>query len=106
MMDLRAFRAEQPYYDYEIQVFRLGNTALVAWVGKPFVEAQLHLKLHSPAAFTMVAHMPNGYVGYIPTPEALQRGGYETWTSNWSKFQPEALEQIGDAAIELVNGLF
>jgi len=106
MMDLKANRARQPYFDYEIQVFQLGNTAIVAWVGEPFVEAQLQLKLHSPAAFTMVAHMSNGYVGYIPTREALRRGGFETRTANWSKLVPEALESITEASLELLQELF
>lgn len=105
-LDLKATQDEDPFCDYEIQAFRIGNLALVTLMGEPFVEVQLRIKMASPAKYTFVAHFCNGYVGYIPTAEALQRGGYETWTANWSKFQPEALEQIGDAAIALLHKLF
>lgn len=103
MMDLRDVRAGKPYYDYEIQLFRLGSLAIPAWVGEPFVEAQLRLKRHSPARWTMVAHMSNGYVGYIPTVEALARGGYETRAANHSKLAVDALETITDATLEMLE---
>ena len=73
MLDLYESRRQLPYYDYEVQAFRLGDSALVALTGEPFVEGQLQIKLHSPAPYTLVAHMCNGYVGYIPTRQALER---------------------------------
>jgi len=75
-------------------------------MGEPFVEAQLRIKLESPAPYTFVAHFCNGYVGYVPTLDAFSRGGYETRTANWSKLQPEALETIVNSAIELLEKLF
>jgi hypothetical protein len=105
-LDLKATQDNNPYCDYEIQAFRLGDFALVTLMGEPFVEIQLRIKLESPAPYTFVAHFCNGYAGYIPTADALQRGGYETRTSNWSKFQPDALEQIGDAAVGLLQKLW
>jgi len=105
-LDLQATQDRDSYCDYEIQALRVGDFALVALMGEPFVEVQLRIKQQSRARYTQVVHFSNGYAGYIPTADALRRGGYETWTSNWSKFQPEALEQIGEAAIGLVNGLF
>lgn len=71
-----------------------------------FVEAQLRLKMESPAARTFVANMSNGYAGYVPTARALERGGYETWTSSNSKLVPEALDMIVDSSVELLDGLF
>ena len=105
-LDLRDAQERDPYCDYEIQAVRVGDFALVTLMGEPFVEVQLRIKRASPAPFTFVAHFCNGYAGYVPTAEALQRGGYETRTGNWSKFQPDALERIGDAAVALVKGLF
>jgi hypothetical protein len=61
-----------PNWDYEIQAFRIGDFALVALDGTVFVEAQLRLKMESPAARTFVANMSNGYAGYVPTPRALE----------------------------------
>jgi hypothetical protein len=105
-MDLMEHYRRDPFFDYFIQVFRLGNTAVVAVPGEPFVEEQLRIKLESPAAYTFTAHMSNLYVGYIPTAEAFQRGGYETRTGAGSKLAPEALRLIGDNVLEMLRELF
>jgi len=97
---------KDPGWDYEIQAFRIGDFALVAWNGTVFVEAQLRLKMASPAARTFVADMSNGYAGYVPTRQALERGGYETWTSSNSKLAPEALDMIVDSSLDLFDRLF
>ena len=101
----RVFRKD-PYWGFEIQAFRIGDFALVAWNGTVFVEAQLRLKMESPAARTFVANMSNGYAGYVPTALALECGGYETWTSSNSKLVPEALDMIVDSSVELLGSLF
>jgi len=105
-IDLAEHVKKSPMFDYPIQVFRLGNTALVSVPGEPFVEEQLRIKLASPAAFTFMAHMSNAYVGYIPTLQAFARGGYETRTGQGSKLAPEALNMIGDAVIGMLKELF
>ena len=108
VLDFAATRARQPYYDYEVQAIRIGDSAIVALTGEPFVEGQLRLKLESPFARTFAAHMSNGYIGYVPTPEALRRGGsrsFETRTSNWCKLVPEALDMVVDKALVLLRQL-
>ena len=105
-IDLDRLVRQDPYFDYEIQAFRIGDFALVAWNGTVFVEAQLRLKMESPAARTFVANMSNGYAGYVPTRRALERGGYETWTSSNSKLAPEALDMIVDSSVDLLGRLF
>ena len=105
-VDLALHRARQPWYDYEVQAFRIGDIALVALTGEPFSEGQLELKLRSPARYTMVAHMSNGYVGYIPTPAAIARGGFETNTAHWSKLVPDALQTIVDTSVGLLKEMF
>ena len=105
-LDLDLNRQRRPYYDYEIQVIRIGDAAIVALVGEPFVEGQLRVKLESPAPFTFVAHNCNGFVGYLPTVEAFAHGGYETRTGNWSKLAPDALDIVVDETVALLRGLF
>jgi len=105
-VDLALHRARQSWYDYEVQAFRIGDVALLALTGEPFVEGQLEIKLRSPARYTQVAHMSNGYVGYIPTPAAIARGGFETVTSHWSKLVPEALQTIVDTSVGLLEEMF
>lgn len=83
---------------YEIQTFRVGDTVLVGLPGEPFVECGLEVKLRSPWANTFVVHMVTQYIGYIPTPQALARGGHEANTTYWAKLAPEAFDLIVDAA--------
>lgn len=92
--------------DYEIQVLRIGNIALVGLPGEPFVEGQLRIKMSSPTYPTYVAHATTQYVGYLPTREAFKRGGHEVATSYWSKLVPEALDIVVDGAIETLNEVF
>jgi neutral ceramidase len=92
--------------DYEIQALRVGDTAFVGLPGEPFVEGQLAIKLASPAYPTYVAHCTTEYVGYIPTKEALIRGGHEVNTRYWAKLQPEALDAIVENAVEALQAIF
>jgi len=96
----------QPELDYEIQVFRVGDTAFVSLPGEPFVEGGLRIKLASPAYPTYIVHMTTKYVGYIPTKEALARGGHEVATSYWAKLVPEALDMVVEAAVGLLHEVF
>ncbi|MBU4198766.1 MAG: hypothetical protein KKG09_10625, partial [Verrucomicrobia bacterium] len=105
-LDLHKYTETHRVFPYEIQAFRIGNLALVSWMGEPFVEAQLALKLKSPAPYTFVAHLSNGYVGYVPTRLAFRHGGFETRTANWSKLQPGALEAIEKKSVTLLRKLF
>jgi hypothetical protein len=95
-------------FDYEIQVFRIGETAIVGLPGEPFVEGQIALKTDSPAAFVQVAHMASHYVGYLPTEQAFRREGHETNSdvTYWSKLAPGSLETAVEAARELIEELF
>jgi hypothetical protein len=91
---------------YEIQVLRIGDTAIVGLPGEPFVELQLAIKMASPAAFTYVAHCTTHYVGYVPTREALGRGGHEATTRFWAKLVPEAADTIVKAATDMLKDVF
>jgi len=105
MVDLHEQYERNPRYSYEIQVLRIGDAVVVGLPGEPFAEGGLAIKLASPSPYTIIAHNTQ-FAGYIPTREAFTRGGYETMTSNWSKFAPEALERIVEAALNVLNELF
>ncbi len=99
-------RRRDTLLDYEIQAFRVGDTAFVGLPGEPFVEGQLAIKLASPAYPTYVAHCCTEYVGYIPTADALRRGGHEVNTRYWAKLTPEALDLIVASATDALRELF
>lgn len=102
-LDMQRIREQEPEYDYLIQAFRIGDLAMLGLGGEPFVESQLRIKRESPAAFTFVGHMSTGFVGYLPTPEAIANGGYE---AEWHTLAPEALDIVTEASIGLLRELF
>ena len=104
-LDLEQMMAESDEFEYEIQVVRIGDLAIVVLPGEPFVEGQLEIKQRSPFARTFVAHMSNRYVGYIPTPEAIRRGGYEVGPWGASKLAEGALQTIVDRSVGMLEGL-
>jgi hypothetical protein len=101
-------RRREPRFPYEVQVLRLGDTAVVGLPGEPFVEGQLAIKTTSPAPFCFVAHLTTQYVGYLPTREAYARGGHEAnaEVTYWAKLAPGCLETVVAKARELVGELF
>ncbi len=99
-------RQRNPNLDYEIQALRIGDTAIVGLPGEPFVEGGLRIKLGSPSYPTFIAHCTTHYVGYVPTKEALERGGHEVNTRYWAKLVPEALDLVVEGAVELLNEIF
>jgi hypothetical protein len=106
VLDVEKQMQQSPYFDYEIQTLRIGDIAIAALPGEPFVEGQLQIKLESPTYPTYIAHMSNIYAGYIPTEEGLRRGGFETRPSNWSKLGPPALGMIVEKTGAMFNELF
>jgi len=101
-------RKRSPLFDYEVQVFRVGDAAIVGLPGEPFVEGQLAIKTASPAPFVQVAHMASHYIGYLPTREACQRDGHESNAdvTYWAKLAPGALEAVVDNARDLIGEIF
>ncbi|MDD5727836.1 MAG: hypothetical protein PHV59_04645 [Victivallales bacterium] len=110
LIGLAAEIKRQKSFNYQVQVFRIGNCALVGLPGEPFVEGQLLIKGKSPAKRTLVAHCVNQYAGYIPIKNAFQypagRRGHEVNTCSWSKLDAGALEQITEQAISMLEEMF
>ncbi len=63
--------------DVEIQVMAIGPIALVAVSAEPFAEYAKPLESASPFLHTIPIGNANGDVGYIPTVQAFQEGGFE-----------------------------
>ena len=106
LVSVACMRRRSPVFDYEIQAFRIGDTAIVGLPGEPFIEGQLAIKIGSPAASTFVAHAANQYVGYVPMRDAYPRGGHEVDCSYWAKLAPGALEAIVDRSVALIEEMF
>lgn len=85
----------------EVQVFRLGDVALVAAPGEVFTEIGLEVKRRSPLQDTFFAAYTNGSIGYVPVPEAYLEGGYEV--SHACRVDPPAARLIVEGCLGLLK---
>lgn len=90
-------------YTYEVQLFRIGPLAIVGWAGEPFVEAQLDVKLTSPAPWTFVAHFANDQAVYLPTKLAYKGGGGEV---DVARLAEGCLETVQDKTKTFLRELY
>lgn len=96
---------EQPFVDAEVQIITIGRTALVAIPGELFCQFGLDIKRSSPFPVTFVVTCANGMVGYLPTPEAFNGGGYEVRLARSSQLMPDAGNQLVGEALRLLQSL-
>jgi neutral ceramidase len=98
--EAEAFR--QKYCEAEVQVFRVGDTAIVGWPGEFFVEYGLEVKSRTRSR-TFITTMANGELqGYIVTPEAERAGGYE---AQMAFFPASVGKKFVEATVQLVHML-
>jgi hypothetical protein len=89
----------------EVQVMRIGDTGIVGLPGEIFVAFGLAVKRDSPFTQTAVVGLANDHIGYVPTSEALEQGGYETWRTRVSWSAPGTGEAMVAAASSALDGL-
>jgi len=89
----------------EVKCMRIGEMAIASSPGQMFCVFGLQCKERSPFADTMFVSIANGNIGYVPTAEAIERGGYEPTLCRGSRSAPEAGEMIVDASVRLLNSL-
>jgi hypothetical protein len=87
----------------EVQVLRIGETALVGLPGEVFVEYGLKIKRESPFPKTFVIGLANDWIGYVPTARAFEEGGYEPTPARSSQLAEEAGEVLVEQALNLLN---
>lgn len=91
-------------FDVDVQAMRIGDQAVVALPFEVLVEIGLELKERSPFPHTMVIGMANGYLGYLPTPEQHELGGYETWIGT-ARFTRDASVTLTETLLEMLEEL-
>jgi hypothetical protein len=111
--DRRAIYARETVYLAEypkmvktpVQALRIGSLGLATFPGEAFAELGLEVKAKSPFSSTMLVELANDYHGYIPTPEAHENGGYETWRAKSSYLEPAAAPKMVQSAIRQLQKL-
>lgn len=68
----------------QLQVFRIGDIALVSIQDEPFTEMNSRITAESPFRHTFVSGYSNGTFGYLPTRTAFAEGGYEVSVALYS----------------------
>lgn len=76
-----------------LQSIRIGELTLSAVPAEMFVEHGLQLKETTGNPFALIVGPANGYIGYVPTPEAFEQGGYEPALGP-GYLEPDAGEKI------------
>lgn len=90
----------------EVQVLRVGDLALVGLPAEVFTEWGLMIKRESPAPFTFVSELTNGWVGYLLNPGGFAEGGYEAAPGTWTQTSEEGGWILTNKAIELTKQLW
>jgi len=81
---------------------RLGEAILVALGAETFVRYALFGRDASPAKETLVLGYSNGNIGYLPTADAYEEGGYEI---NTTRVGPGAEQLVKDVMLQLFDEL-
>ncbi|MDQ0920224.1 hypothetical protein [Paenibacillus sp. V4I5] len=89
----------------EIQVLRIGASAIAAFPCELFVEFGHDLKQRSPSPHTLIATYANGVNGYVATREAFVQGGYETRLTSRTRLAPDSGERMVDTVLGLLQQL-
>ena len=77
MLTLARSGARELSQAFEVHGLRVGPLALLGMEGEVFVRYLLDLEASSPLQPTLLCGYANGCVGYVPTADEYERGGYE-----------------------------
>jgi hypothetical protein len=88
-----------------IQAFRIGDQAIVSMPFEVLVEIGLEIKEKSPAPRTFLIELANGSYGYLPPPNQVELGGYETWLGT-SRFEMHSSDVLVKELLEMLGELW
>lgn len=89
----------------EVMVVRIGDVGIVGLPGETFSQFGTDIKKRSPAKHTMVIELANDAIGYIPTAESFEQGGYES-TPGATMYVKGAGEKLIASALGQLEKLF
>jgi len=86
-----------------VQALRIGDIGIATTPNETYALTGLKVKLQSPLPATMVIELANGGDGYIPPPEQLLLGGYNTWPARSAGLEVQAEPKITETALLLLE---
>ncbi|OGV65674.1 MAG: hypothetical protein A3K18_31920 [Lentisphaerae bacterium RIFOXYA12_64_32] len=83
--------------DVPVQAMRLGDVAFVGLPGEIFVRIGLDIKHWSPAKYTFIGELANGWEGYVPSSDQAHRGAYGGKPILSRRLEADAGRKMADA---------
>lgn len=94
---------EAPTRELKLQAIRIGSLGICAIPGEIFSYTGHSLRASTPFETNCVISLANGYVGYIPTTEQFELGGYTTWRARSSLMETEAEPKIRSVLNDMLD---
>lgn len=91
-------------YPAEVWAMAIGDLGIVGLPGEVLTEIGLQIKQRSPFTHTMVVSLANGCIGYLPTDDAVDEGGYEPGWTPVGKGTEKALVQASISLLQSLHG--
>lgn len=88
-----------------LNALRIGSLAILFLPGEPFVEIALEIERASPFGRTIIVCYSENSIGYIPTNQAFDEGGYEIGPGKWSFLEKGSDRIIINHALQLLEEL-
>lgn len=90
--------------EVQLQALRIGDLGITGLPFEAFAEIGLEIKDKSPFKDTFIIELANGDYLYLPTPEEVELGGYETWLTIRT-VEKYASDKITKRLLEQLNNL-
>lgn len=94
-----------PTLTTEVQAFALDDVGVIACPGEMFAQFGVELSQASSLKPLFKIELANDYIGYVPTRQAFDEGGYETWFARSSQLVPETGDLMMETALRLLTAL-
>jgi hypothetical protein len=98
----KLWKAQDTFIPFEQVCFAVDDTAFLSVGCELFTEIGMTIKRKSPFPHTYVLGLSNGYIGYVPTRDAISQGGYEVDTRAVGE---EAADMIVERSITLLRSV-
>ncbi len=104
IVDRYASQKEQPNYEMELHVIRLGDVAICTNPFELFTDYGIRMQARSRAVQTFAIQLV-GPGTYVPTARAVEGGGYSAIVES-SRVGPKGGQVLVDKTVEAINSLW
>lgn len=102
---LKVARIPRDYENTVIQAISIGNRIFLGLPGEVFLELGLEIVNNFQDRKIVLIGLANDYIGYIPTSEAFNQGGYEVKTARSSRYDENAGRILVRETVDLIKSM-